>query len=265
MTRAPGAAALRRRDPAAADRATMRRMTPRALALSVALLAAPLAACDSVARVELSPASLRFGVQGQTAKVHAAPFARNGKPLPAEACKWTSSDPKVAAVAGPANDAVVTAVGAGAATITCAAGGVNAELPVLVRVVARIDVAPRALALKLQDEPAPVPLQVAAYDDTGAPVLDRPMLAVCASEEICRGDARGQLWAVGPGDTTAAVEIEGARSADVAVHVVDARSADARPKAVKGNPMDEIERKYLKKVAEEKKAAERALKEGKGR
>jgi hypothetical protein len=63
---------------------------------------------------------------------------------------------------------------------------------------------------------------------------------------------------VAPGDTTAVVEVEGARSAEVAVHVVDARSADAKPKAVKGNPMEEIERKYLKKVADEKKAAEKA-------
>lgn len=233
-------------------------MPPRALALSAALLAAPLAACDSVARVELAPASLHFGVRGQTAKVHAAPVAKNGKPLPAEACRWSTSDAKVATVAGPANDAVVTAVGPGSARITCAAGGVTAELPVLVRVVAKVEVTPQKVELEVLDEPAPVPLQVTAVDDTGAQVLGRTALARCASEDVCRGDARGQLWAVGPGDTTAVVEVEGARSAEIAVHVVDARSPDARPKAVKGNPMEEIERKYLKKVAEEKKAAEEA-------
>jgi hypothetical protein len=237
-------------------------MTPRALALSLAVLAAPLAACDSVARVELTPASLRFGVRGQTAKVHAAPVAKNGKPLPAEACRWSTSDAKVATVAGPANDAVVTAVGPGSAKITCAAGGVTAELDVLIRVVARVEVTPQKVELKMLDEPAPVPLQVTAVDDTGAQVLGRPAMARCASEDVCRGDARAQLWAVGPGDTTAVVEVEGARSAELAVHVVDARSADARPKAVKGNPMEELERKYLKKVAEDKKAAEKAKAQG---
>jgi hypothetical protein len=235
-------------------------MTPRALALalSLAVLAAPLAACDSVARVELSPASLRFGVRGQTGKVHAAPVAKNGQPLPAQACKWSSSDAKVATVAGPANDAVVTAVGPGSARITCAVGGVTADVDVLIRVVARVEVSPRAVELRMLDEPAPVALRIEAVDDTGAQVLGRPVLARCASEDVCRGDARGQLWAVAPGDTTAVVEVEGARSAEVAVHVVDARSADAKPKAVKGNPMEEIERKYLKKVADEKKAAEKA-------
>jgi hypothetical protein len=211
-----------------------------------------------VARVELSPASLRFGVRGQTAKVHAAPIARNGKPLPAERCAWSRSDAKVAMVAGPGNDAVVTAIGPGAARIACAVGGATGEVEVLVRVVAKVTVAPEKVELRMLDEPVPVQLQAAAWDDAGAQVLGRAALSRCANEEVCRGDGRAQLWAVGPGDTTAVVEVEGARSPTVAVHVVDARSADAKPKAVKGNPMEEIERKYLKKVAEEKKAAERA-------
>ncbi len=235
-------------------------MTPRPLAPStcVLALAAALAGCDSVARVELTPPSVRFGVRGQTAKVHAAPVAKNGKPLPAEACRWSTSDAKVATVTGPANDAVVSAAGPGTAKVTCTVGGVTADVEVLVRVVAKVEVSPAKVELKMLDEPAPVPLQVVAYDDTGAPVLGRATLTRCASEDVCRGDGRAQLWAAGPGDTTAVVEVEGARSAEVAVHVVDARSADARPKAVKGNPMDEIERKYLKKVAEEKKEAEKA-------
>ena len=235
-------------------------MTPRALALVLLAAAGPLAACDSVARVELTPTSLRFGVGGQTAKVHAAPVAKNGRPLPAEACKWSTSDAKVATVAGPANDAVVTAVGPGSAKVTCAVGSVKADVDVLVRVVTKVSVAPEKVELKMLDEPTPVALEVSAFDDTGAPVLGRPFVTRCASEDVCRGDGRAQLWAVGPGDTTAVVEVEGARSATVAVHVVDARSADARPRAVKGNPMDEIERKYNKKVAEEKKEAERAAK-----
>ncbi len=51
------------------------------------------------------------------------------------------------------------------------------------------------------------------------------------------------------------VEVEGARSGEIAVHVVDARSAAAKPKAVKGNPMEAVEREYLKKQAEERKSA----------
>jgi len=227
-------------------------MTPRSLSL-LALLA--LAACDKAVRVDLQPASLRFGVRGQTAKVHAAPFAKSGKSVPDQICRWSSSDEKVATVAGPANDAVVTAVGPGSARITCAVGDLTSELSVLVRVVAKVTVAPEKVDLRMLDEAAPVALQIAAFDDTGAAVLGRTMLSVCAKEEICRGDGRGQLWAAGPGDTTAVVEVEGARSAEVAVHVVDARSAEGKPKTVKGNPMEAIERKYLEKQAEERKKA----------
>jgi hypothetical protein len=229
-------------------------MTTRAL--SLALLG--LAACGGPARIELSPTSLQFGVRGQTAKVHAAPYEKSGKSVPDERCKWSSSDPKVATVAGPANDVVVTAVGPGTAKVACAIGDVSAELSVLVRVVAKIEASPAQVELKMLDDPAPVPLQIAATDDTGGQVLNRTMLSRCAKEDVCRGDGRGQLWAVGPGDTTAWVEIEGARSGEVKVHVVDARSADARPKAVKGNPMEKYEKEYARRLAEEKKAAEKA-------
>jgi hypothetical protein len=102
------------------------------------------------------------------------------------------------------------------------------------------------------DEPAPVALQVTALDDTGAAVLGRALFSRCADEDVCRGDGRGQLWAVGPGDTTATVDVEGARSAEIPVHVVDARTAAGKPKAVKGNPMEEVEREYLRRQAEEK-------------
>ncbi len=68
-----------------------------------------LAACGGgVARVELDPPSLRLGVRGQVAKVHASPRDRNGKSLPSSVCAWRSSDEKVATVRG-ANDAEITA------------------------------------------------------------------------------------------------------------------------------------------------------------
>lgn len=226
-------------------------MTTRALALSLLLVAA----CDKPARVDLQPASLRFGVRGQTAKVHAAPFAKSGKPVPDQICRWSSTDERVATVAAPANDAVVTAVGPGNARVRCAIGDLVAELEVLVRVVAQLAVSPEKVELRMLDEPAPVALQVTALDDTGAPVLGRTAFSRCKNEDVCRGDGRAQLWAVGPGDTTAVVEVEGARSGEVAVHVVDARSAAAKPKAVKGNPMEAVEREYLKKQAEERKKA----------
>jgi hypothetical protein len=227
-------------------------MNARALLLAVPLL---LAGWDKAARVELQPTSLRFGLRGQTAKVHAAPIARSGKPVPDQICRWSSSDEKVATVSAPANDAVVTATGPGSAKVRCAIGDLTAELDVLVRVVSRVAVAPAKVELRMLDEPAPVALQVTTLDDAGAPVLGRVAFSRCANEDVCRGDGRAQLWAVGPGDTTAVVDVEGARSAEIAVHVVDARTAAGKPKAVKGNPMEAVEREYLRRQAEERKKA----------
>jgi hypothetical protein len=232
--------------------------TPRAaVALALALLSA--AACrPQAARVETEPSTLRFGVRGQTAKVHAAPIARNGTPVPDQVCRWSSSDEKVATVSGPHNDGTVTAVGPGAATIVCAIGDLRAEVPVQVRVVSKVTVKPDRADLKVMDEPAPFALEVAAYDDAGAPVLGRVALSRCADENVCRGDGRGQLWGVAPGKTTAFVEVEGARSGEIAVSVVDARTAAGKPQRVTGNPMEAIEREVRKREAEEKKAAEAA-------
>ena len=233
-------------------------MAPTARAL-LALAALSAAACrPQAARVETEPSTLRFGVRGQTAKIHASPIARNGAKVPDQVCRWSSTDEKVATVSGPHNDATVTAVGPGSAAIVCAIGDLRAEVPVQVRVVAKVTVKPDRADLKVTDEPAPFPLEVAAFDDAGAPVLGRVALSRCADENVCRGDGRAQLWGVAAGKTTAFVEVEGARSGEIAVSVVDARTAAGKPQRVTGNPMEAIEREVRKREAEERKAAEKA-------
>ena len=233
-------------------------MAPTARAL-LALAALSAAACrPQAARVETEPSTLRFGVRGQTAKIHASPIARNGAKVPDQVCRWSSTDEKVATVSGPHNDATVTAVGPGSAAIVCAIGDLRAEVPVQVRVVAKVTVKPDRADLKVTDEPAPFPLEVAAFDDAGAPVLGRVALSRCADENVCRGDGRAQLWGVAAGKTTAFVEVEGAKSGEIAVSVVDARTAAGKPQRVTGNPMEAIEREVRKREAEEKKAAEKA-------
>ncbi|HEX9049838.1 MAG TPA: hypothetical protein VF841_04830 [Anaeromyxobacter sp.] len=230
--------------------------SPRALA-AVAVLS--VAACrPAPARIETEPSTLRFGLRGQTAKVRASPIARNGTPVPDNVCRWSSTDEKVATVSGPHNEATVTAAGPGSASVVCTIGDLRAEVPVQVRVVAKVTVKPDRADLKVTDEPQPFPLEVAAYDDSGAPVLGRIALSRCADESVCRGDGRGQLWGVAAGKTTAFVEVEGARSTEIPVTVVDARTAAGKPQRVTGNPMEAIEREVRKREAEAKKAAEKA-------
>jgi hypothetical protein len=224
--------------------------------LALALLPLLLAACTSADRIELDPGSLRFMGRGKSAKVHATPREKNGRPVPDQVCAWSSSDEKVATVQGAHNNGTVTAVGPGAAAIRCTIGSVTGEVQVTVRVVARVTVRPDRAELKMLDDPAPLALEVQAFDDQGEPVTGRVAQVSCASEDVCRGDARGQLWGVGAGESTARITVEGAE-ASIPVKVTDARSAAARPKAVKGNPMEAIEREVRAREAREAAAKKR--------
>jgi hypothetical protein len=112
---------------------------------------------------------------------------------------------------------------------------------VAVTLVARVEVAPARLELRLEDEARGTPREVRALDGAGQPIPGRGAITRCANEDVCRGDARGQVWPVGAGATTVIVEVDDAK-AEVPVTVKDARTAAGKPKAVKGNPMEGIDR-----------------------
>jgi hypothetical protein len=228
------------------------------LALALPPLAAGgLAACGGPARVDLDPASVKLYGAGQSAGVHATPRDAQGRALLERPCAWASSDPRVATVAGKHLDATVTSVAPGLATVTCQVGGATARLAVAVRRVARVAAAPAQAALELADERRPLALQVQVLDDEGAPVPGRIAFTRCADEEVCRGDARGQLWAVGAGATTATVEVEGV-TATVAVTVRDVRTEATRPQVLKKGYMEDLERAVRKREAAEAAAAAKA-------
>lgn len=214
-------------------------MRPSRLALLAALSLA--AGCSRPARIELDPPSARLFGRGQSLKVHASAFARNGRPLADAVCRWSSSDEKVVSVKGPHNEATVTAVGPGSAAVRCQIGSLSAELNVSVRYVTRIEVTPARVEVKMLDRPEATPLEVRAFDQDGAPVSGRVVLTRCDDEQVCRGDNRGQLWAVAPGESRVTVEVDEAR-AEVVARVVDARTAEGKPRRVKGNPMLDYEK-----------------------
>lgn len=206
----------------------------------LALSALWLAGCDQPARIALDPPSVRLYGRGQAAKVHAAAYTRSGRPVPDAVCRWSSSDEKVATAAGPHNEATVTAVAPGTATVRCQLGSLQAEASVQVRFVARIEVTPR-VELKMLDRPEPVTLDVRAFDTEGRPLSGRVVVTRCENEGVCRGDNRGQLWAVAPGETRVTVEVDEARG-ELLARVRDARTAEGRPRRVKGNPMLDYEK-----------------------
>ncbi|MCM2334398.1 MAG: hypothetical protein NDI82_10675 [Anaeromyxobacteraceae bacterium] len=225
------------------------------------LLLPLLAACGGPARVELEPGSLKLFGRGRTATLHATPREKSGKPVPAERCAWTSSDPRIATVAGRHNEATVTSVAPGTATVACAIGGIRAEVVVAVRVVARLAVGVPRAELVRADEPRPLAVPVQVFDDEGTPVAGRLAFTRCEDEEVCRGDARGQLWAVGAGETTAWVEIEGVK-ASLPVVVKDARTEATRPALLEKGYMEDLEREVRQREAKEAAAAAKAAKAG---
>jgi ribosomal protein S7 len=230
-------------------------MRTRTLPFACALAAL---ACARADRIELNPSRVAFVGLGKATTVKASPYGANGRFLPDPPCAWSTSDAKVATVVPRANEVTITAAGPGNAVVRCTIGGAVGELPVEVRVVSRVAVKPEKLSLTVGDTPTPTALTVEAFDDRGGAVVGRAPVVTCASEQICRGDARGQVWPVGPGETTARVEVEGA-VAQLAVQVKEGRSADGKPKAVKGNPMEEVERLWNEK--QKKEAAEAAKRE----
>lgn len=211
------------------------------LPLLATLLA--LAGCERPSRVTLEPGSLRLYARGQATTIRATVLGAGGKPLPSATCQWSSADGRVASVAGRGREATVTASGPGTTTVVCAAGAASASAPLSVRIASRVEASPPRLEVGLGDEPAPAALEISVLDTDGRPFPGRPAQTRCEDESICRGDDRGQVWPVGPGETRAVVEVDGAR-AIVLVKVKDARSAAARPRRVQGNPMADVERAF---------------------
>jgi hypothetical protein len=236
----------------------------RALSIALPSLVLALAACgQQPARITLEPTGSRLFGRGQQVKLHANPLSKRGELMQKFACAWSSSDEKIATVKGTHNDATVTATGAGSATIRCAIGEISAESSVAVRLVGRVEAKPAQVDLVMLDEPQPVALQIQAFDDQGALLVGRAPTIRCQNEEIARGDARGQLWGVGPGETACSVEVGDAK-ATVTARVKDSRSAEFKPKAVKGDPMAAYEKEFARREAERKKAEEKAAKAAAG-
>ena len=192
-------------------------MTSRAVVF--ALLAATLASClttadvDSVAQVELTPANATVEL-GRTLPLTATARGESGAAANGQPFTWSSSNVGVATVS---SAGLVTARGVGEARIAASAGGRSAVATVTVtaREVARVELAPTALSVRVGRTAA---LLARALDAEEQPLTGRVLSFASSAPTIATVSAQGVVTAIAPGAAVITATSEG-RSAQAAVTV----------------------------------------------
>ncbi|HEU4453795.1 MAG TPA: Ig-like domain-containing protein, partial [Longimicrobium sp.] len=155
-----------------------------------------------VATLAISPASFSLTV-GQSSPATAIARDAAGNPLTGRAVAWSSSDPAVATVAA----GVVTAVGAGSATITATVEGKTASAPVAVQrvPVATVSISPASFALAVGANAQ----ATAIAKDAAGNVLTGRVVAWSSSNPAVATIAAGTVTAVAAGSATITATVEG--------------------------------------------------------
>lgn len=103
---------------------------------------------SSVARLELSTASVRLGAIGASAQVQATARNSSGTVLNGVSVKWTSDDITVADVAGSGTTAVITARAPGQTVVRASTEGITLEIGVRVLSVRALTITPATGSLR---------------------------------------------------------------------------------------------------------------------
>lgn len=195
----------------------------RRLTLCLGLL---LASCLKPDHIELEPTQVTFTRRGDQLWVHALYKDSRGKQYTREHGTWSSSDEKVVKVDSVQRPGNLLAVGPGHATVTVKSDdGLEAEVPVEVNTVEKLQVSPQPIALSVDGER--VLVKVLALDVDGHPLKDRKAHLKCTNEKICNSDGEG-VWPAGdPGTTTLEVSLD---EHELAVPVIVAPAKAAKKK-----------------------------------
>lgn len=170
----------------------------------------------AVAAVEVSPTSATL-VQGATRLLTATPRASDGSVLTGRTVNWSTSTPTVATVS---DIGVVTAVGAGTATITATVDGITGAATVAVQPppVASVTVSPPTSSV-----PAGTNVQLAATtsDASGAALAGRVVTWASSNTATATVTSDGRVTGVAPGTVTITATSEGVTgTATVTVNAV---------------------------------------------
>ena len=146
--------------------------------------------------VAVTPDTLAFAALGDTARLTAEVRDQNGRPMPDRAVAWVSGDTLVATV-----DSVglVTAAGAGTATITAAAGSAADTAIVTVTPAVGVVVRPAADTIGRGDT---LRLSAELYDENGHRVSAAAFSWSTSNESVASVDGAGLVRGVGEGGAT---------------------------------------------------------------
>src|SRR5437879_6284477 len=203
-----------------------------------------------VASVDVSPAAASLQVS-QTLQLTATPKDANGGPLSGRAVTWASSNTAAATLGG---SGLVTAVGAGAATITATSEGQSGASSITVT---NVPVASVAVSPAMASVAAGLTVQLTATpkDANGNPLSGRAVAWTSSNAAVATVDASGLVTAVAAGSATITATSEG-QSGTAAISVTPAPVASvavtppsasvnegttvqltATPKDANGNPL----------------------------
>jgi len=166
----------------------------------------------TVTRVEMTPASATVFV-GKTTTLTATPKDVDGATVTGKTVTWTSSDQSIATVVG----GVVTAVKAGAVTITAAVGSVQGTASVTVMApVATIDLAPTPDTIVIGGTSQ---LTATIKDAAGNVLTDRAVTWTSDNDLIASVSSTGLVTSKSVGSATITATVEG-KSATAKIVVI---------------------------------------------
>jgi uncharacterized protein YjdB len=158
----------------------------------------------AVASVGVVPSSVSM-IVGQTTPLAVALRNAGGAPVTNRAVVWASSNAGVATVTA---EGVVTARGAGTATVTATSEGVTGKADVVVAKapVQSVAIVPQTLPLDVRSTAV---LHATVVDANGVTVTDRAVSWASSSQSVATVSPNGTVTAVAPGTTTITATSEG--------------------------------------------------------
>jgi uncharacterized protein YjdB len=161
---------------------------------------------DAIASVSVTPSSLSLSA-GQTGQLTATPRDTSGNPLTGRVVTWATNDGAVATVNG---NGLVTAQGAGTATITATSEGQSGTAAITVTQptvpVASVSVTPSNLSLTVGQTGQ---LTATPRDASGNPLTGRVVSWTTNSAAVATVNANGLVTAQGVGTATITATSEG--------------------------------------------------------